>query len=71
MTKPTSRLAAILAAALALAGRFDEARQAMADMRRLAPQMRLSETDAWMMPFRRPEDVARYTEGLRLAGMPE
>jgi adenylate cyclase len=61
----------VQAAALALAGRLDEARAAMAEMRRLAPQMRLSEAGAWMMPFRRPEDAARYTEGLRLAGMPE
>jgi predicted Zn-dependent protease len=61
----------IHAATLALAGRLEEARRAMDEMRRLSPRMRLSEARDWMMPFRRPEDAARYTEGLRLAGMPE
>jgi tetratricopeptide (TPR) repeat protein len=57
--------------AYALSGRMDEARRAMAELRRLAPQMRLSNVGDWMAPYRRGEDVARWVEGLRLAGLPE
>jgi TolB-like protein/Flp pilus assembly protein TadD len=58
------------AASHALAGRLDNARQAMARMRLLAPETRLSNLDG-LMPLRRPEDLARFAEGLRKAGLPE
>jgi len=59
------------AASLALAGRMDEARHAMADLLRVAPRMRLSNVSDWIEPYRRPDDAARFVEGLRLAGLPE
>ena len=59
-----------LAAAHALAGRLDEAQKAIARMRELDPAFRISDAKD-RLPFRRPEDVARYEEGLRKAGLPE
>jgi predicted Zn-dependent protease len=60
---------AVVAASCALAGRMDEARRAMAEVRRLDPVLRLSTLDAWL-PFRRPEDAARFADGLKRAGLP-
>ena len=61
----------VRAVAYALSGRLDEARRAMAELLRLVPRMRVSNVGDWMPRYRRPEDVARYIEGLRLAGLPE
>ncbi len=61
----------ILAAAYAMSGRLDEARRTMADFVRARPQVRLSNFGDWLGPLRRPEDIERYIEALRLAGMPE
>jgi len=61
----------ILAAAYAMSGRLDEARRTMADFVRARPQVRLSNFADWLGPLRRPEDIERYIEALRLAGMPE
>ena len=55
----------------ALAGRPAEAQNALARLRRLYPSLRLSNLGDAMPPFRRSDDVARYTEGLRKAGLPE
>jgi TolB-like protein/two-component SAPR family response regulator len=55
----------------ALAGRLAEAQNALARLRRLYPSLRLSNLGDAMPPFRRSDDVARYTEGLRKAGLPE
>ncbi len=60
----------ILASSRALAGRRDEARQAMEHVRRLNPAMRVSGIAAWL-PFHAPEDAALFAEGLRQAGLPE
>jgi len=60
----------IAAASHALAGRLAQAREAMARMRRLDPALRASNL-ADHVPFRRPEDFARYVEALRKAGLPE
>jgi len=60
------RLAAI---AYALSDRVVEAREAMARVRDIDPTLRLG--NLWTPPFRRPEDLARWTEGLRKAGLPE
>jgi TolB-like protein len=64
---PALRLAA---ASHALAGRLPEARKFMAFMRQIEPDLRVSIL-ANVVPFRRPEDCARYTNGLRQAGLPE
>jgi TolB-like protein len=64
---PAMRMAA---ASHALAGRLAEAHEAMARMRRRDPALRVSNL-ADHVPFRRPEDLARYEEGLRKAGLPE
>jgi adenylate cyclase len=60
-----------LAAALAMVGRLDAARHAMAEHMRLEPQVRLSNAGDWMAPYRQAEHAARVLQGLRLAGMPE
>ncbi|WP_170979255.1 winged helix-turn-helix domain-containing tetratricopeptide repeat protein [Roseomonas sp. HF4] len=59
-----------LAAALALAGRLDEARATMAEMLRLAPDVRLS-TLSVRGPFKSEAYIQRISEAYRLAGMPE
>jgi tetratricopeptide (TPR) repeat protein len=58
------------AASHALAGRLENARHAMARIRLLAPELRLSNLND-LMPLRRPEDLARFAEGLQKAGLPE
>ncbi|MET1026334.1 MAG: winged helix-turn-helix domain-containing tetratricopeptide repeat protein [Dongiaceae bacterium] len=60
---------AIIAASHALAGRSDEARQAMEHLRRLDPTLRTSNLGDWL-PIRRPQDHAIFAEGLRRAGLP-
>ena len=64
---PALRMAA---ASRALAGRLPESREAMARMREIDPMLRVSSLKG-LLPFRRPEDAARYEEGLRRAGLPE
>jgi hypothetical protein len=59
-----------LAAANALAGRLEKAQKAIARMRELGSAYRVSGVKDWF-PSRRPEDIARYEEGLRIAGLPE
>jgi tetratricopeptide (TPR) repeat protein len=60
----------LLAASNALAGRLEDAQQAVARLREIDPTVRVSDLMD-LMRRRRPEDVARYTEGLRKAGLPE
>jgi TolB-like protein len=62
--------AGIVAASHALAGRTDEARQALRHLRGLDPELRISNLKDWVL-LRRPEDLAVFTEGLRKAGLPE
>lgn len=61
---------ATLAASQALAGRADEAKQAMRDLRKLDPALRLSKLGDWL-PIHRPADLAVFADGLRKAGLPE
>jgi tetratricopeptide (TPR) repeat protein len=61
----------ILAASLALEGRLAEALKATARLRTAYPALRASKLGDVMPPFRRPEDRAKYVEGLRQAGLPE
>ena len=65
---PHLRLAAASAAML---GRFDEARAFCAEFLRMDPARRVSNLDQVLGPYRRQQDVARYKEGLRRAGLPE
>ena len=60
----------VAAAAAALAGKTAEAARAMTRLREIDPALRLSNLHE-LLPFRRPEDFARWAEGLRLAGLPE
>lgn len=60
----------IAAASNAVAGRLEEARRTMARLRQLDPALRVSNLKD-QIPLRRPEDLARYEEGLRKAGLPE
>jgi len=68
--KPSYLLAAcIVPASFALAGRRD-AEKAIARVRELDPGLRLSNLNN-LTPIGRPEDFAKWEEGLRLAGLPE
>jgi len=60
----------IIAASNALTGRLEEAQRAVA-RRQLNPALRVSSRRDVLGPYRRPEDVARYEEGLRRAGLAE
>jgi adenylate cyclase len=60
----------VAAAGHALAGRLDQAQKAMARLRQIDPTLRVSDLKH-VLPFRRSEDIARYEEGLRKAGLPE
>jgi adenylate cyclase len=62
--------ARVAAASHALAGRLDQAHKAMARLRQIDPTLRVSDLKH-TFPFRRPEDLASYEEGLRKAGLPE
>jgi hypothetical protein len=61
----------IAAASSAMAGRPEQAHKAVARLRELSPTLRLSNLKDVLGPYRRAEDVARYEEGLRQAGLPE
>jgi len=58
------------AATNALAGRMKEAQQAMARLRQIDPELRVSNLHDFA-PLRRRQDRARYEEGMRKAGLPE
>jgi tetratricopeptide (TPR) repeat protein len=60
----------IMAASSALAGHLEEARKNLAHMRVLDPGARISNIKE-RYPLRQPEHLARFAEGLRLAGLPE
>jgi len=57
-------------ASLALAGRMDAARAAMERLRRLDPDLRVSNLPK-LIAFRRPQDAEKWASALRLAGLPE
>ena len=58
------------AASSALAGRMPEAQKAVARILEIDPTMRLSNLQEFV-PLRRAEDLERFAEGLRKAGLPE
>jgi TolB-like protein/DNA-binding SARP family transcriptional activator/Tfp pilus assembly protein PilF len=61
----------IAAASHALAGHLEQAQKALARLRQLHPALRVSNLRDTQGPHRRPEDLARFEEGLRMAGLPE
>jgi adenylate cyclase len=61
----------IAAASNAMAGRLEQAHKAMARLRQLNPTLRVSTLKDVVGPFRRAEDLLRWEEGLRQAGLPE
>lgn len=63
-------VAVVLAASHALAGRKAEAQRAMDHLRKLDPDLRLSNLTDWL-PILRPENLATLVDGLRKAGLPE
>jgi TolB-like protein/class 3 adenylate cyclase len=64
---PAHRLVAVNSGLL---GRIDEARKAVSRILKIDPHSRMSNLMS-LSPLRRPEDFAKYAEGLRLAGLPE
>jgi TolB-like protein len=66
--QPALRLSA---ASNALAGRIETAKEAIARLGLLNPNLRLSNLKARSAPQRRPEFSLRYEEGMRRAGLPE
>ena len=61
----------IAAASNAMAGRPEQAHKAVARLRQLNPTLRVSTLKDVVGPFRRAEDLSRFEEGLRRAGLPE
>jgi TolB-like protein/class 3 adenylate cyclase len=60
----------VLAASDALAGRLEDAQNAMAQLREIDPALRVSDL-AGLLPFWRSSALDKYVEGLRKAGLPE
>jgi adenylate cyclase len=60
----------IFAVNSAMAGREKDAERAVSHLRRLYPTHRISVLKT-QMPLRRPEDLAKWVEGLRKIGLPE
>jgi TolB-like protein/Tfp pilus assembly protein PilF len=60
----------IAAASNALAGRLEEARNARERLQKLDPKLRISNLEDELGPYHRPQDIVRYVEGLREAGLP-
>ena len=60
----------VAAASYALAGEMMDAQRHTGRIRHLDPTLRLSRVAA-LAPCRRPDDVSRYVEGMRRAGLPE
>jgi TolB-like protein len=54
----------------ALAGRVEQAQRAMSHLRHIDPALRVSNLKE-LTPLRRPQDMARYSEGMRKAGLPD
>ncbi len=61
----------IATASNAMAGRPEQAHKALVRLRQLNPALRVSTLKDVRGPYRRAEDVSRYEEGLRQAGLPE
>lgn len=60
----------VAAASAGLAGLMPQAEKAMARVRAINPNLRLSNLSE-LLPLRRPVDIAKWSEGLRRAGLPD
>ena len=60
----------LASASFALSGRVEEAHKLISRLRQINPMLRVQHVKD-LFPLRRPEDLARYIEGLRKAGLPE
>ena len=60
----------VLAASNVLSGHLSEAREIIAHLRELDPSLRVSNLNE-VFPLRRPDDLAKFAEGLRKAGLPD
>jgi predicted Zn-dependent protease len=61
----------VIAASAAMLGSVAAAGLAMARLRRLLPELRISNLRERLYPIRQPQDFDRWAEGLRRAGLPE
>ena len=59
------------AASNVMAGQPDKAHETVVRLQRLNPTLRVSNLKDVLGPYRRAEDLARYEEALRKAGLPE
>jgi len=59
------------AASNAMAGRPEQAHKTVARLRQLYPALRVSNLKDVVGPYRYAEELSRYEEGLRQAGLPE
>ncbi len=59
------------AASLAMAGRINESQKIMLRLLQLAPTLRISNLGEALAIYRRPQDIAKYVEAMRKAGLPE
>lgn len=59
------------AASAAFAGMTEVARQLAARLNQVDPTFRVSRLEDYIGPYRLPENVEKYKQGLRLAGLPE
>ena len=60
----------VAAVAYAEMGRLDEARAEAMEAHRLDPDFTLASA-AEVLPFKNPQDLQRFLDGLRKAGLPE
>ena len=61
----------IFAASAAFADMTDAARAAIARLRAIDPEIRISRVAAYFGPYKKPEFIEKYTKGLRLRGLPK
>jgi len=61
----------IAAASYALVGNLEEAEGVRERLQKLDPKLRISNLKDELGPYHRPQDIARYVEGLRAAGLPD
>jgi hypothetical protein len=69
--QPVAPAAKRSAASYALAGRLEEAMIVRERLQKLDPKLRISNLEDELGPYHRPQDIAKYVEGLRAAGLPD